>query len=317
MRVIRDPAHEPDDCLTQYLEFEEYGDNSEEEVFFYGYGSCRNMDLREKYKNYKRRIFLQMEQPCGFVGPKEENDFHTNIFDYYTEIHSTCPYTAEWLNKVKGGTKYRTTPFPYNTRYKSDNMDKPFDVINWGGIYHQDHKDILDVISKYNYHFFTRGDGDFTDREHLISGIQVPRAHMWHTLAKTKILVTANLLHLKPREVDGIKLNPRWEENKAFSHIDQGLAPQLKTRPIEAVFNKTLVLLKYDPWNVFAKWFQVGTEFLYYFDKEDLKEKIDYVLANPDFRENMVENAYIKAMVFYTTENFFRELQTSDSIRTP
>ena len=314
MKVIRDTGGEPDDCLTRYLEFEEFGDSSEEDVFFYGYGSCRNLAHRDTFKNYKRRVFLQQEQPCGFMGPQETNRFHYEISDYYTDIYSTCPYTSAWINAIRGEVIYKPTPFIFNKKHACTTGSKEFDVMYWGGIYSSDHLDILNAMSKFKYHFFTRGDGVSPSTSHFVSGTRVPRTKMWDTLSRSKVMLVSNLLYLKPNEIEGIKLNPKWEENEAFSHIDAGLAPQLKTRAIEAVFNKTLVLLRKDPWNVWAKWFTPDVEFLYYNGLEDLLEKLEDISKNWERYQSIVDSAYTKGVSLYTTERFFSKMLTSDYI---
>jgi len=104
-----------------------------------------------------------------------------------------------------------------------------------------------------------------------VTAFGAPRTEMWKSLRKSKIMVTSNQLYLTQDEVNITKTLPRWNENEAFSHIDQYLMPQIKTRPIEAIFNKTLVLLKEDPWRIFDYWFEPDKDFIYYKNNNELE----------------------------------------------
>jgi spore maturation protein CgeB len=89
--------------------------------------------------------------------------------------------------------------------------------------------------------------------------------------------------------------------------------PQIKTRPIEAIFNKTLVLLKEDPWHVFDYWFEPGVDFLYYEKNEDLEWVIRQIVTNWDNYKHIPENAYKKAMELYTSERLYRDIEKGQS----
>jgi spore maturation protein CgeB len=55
---------------------------------------------------------------------------------------------------------------------------------------------------------------------------------------------------------------------------------------------KTLNLVKRDEWNVIEKWFKPDVHFVYWDNKNDLKEKINYILKNYDQYQKIINDAY-------------------------
>ena len=122
-------------------------------------------------------------------------------------------------------------------------------------------------------------------------------------------MVTSNLLYFTDAEVAAAKSHPQWHKNEAFCRIDEKIAPNTKTRPLEAIFNKTLVLLKEDPWHVFDNWFTPDEDFIYYKNDEDLEGKIREIINDWDDYKPIVENAYKKAVKLYTTEQLAKNIE--------
>jgi spore maturation protein CgeB len=84
------------------------------------------------------------------------------------------------------------------------------------------------------------------------------------------------------------------------------LVPQLKSRVFEAAFSRSLILCKRDPFNVIENFFEPEEEFVY-FDEGELKEKLVDILLNYEKYLPIIENAYVKAVNQYTTEEFFNQ----------
>jgi spore maturation protein CgeB len=80
--------------------------------------------------------------------------------------------------------------------------------------------------------------------------------------------------------------------------------PQVKTRPFEAAFSKTLILCKFDKFKTLESWFTPGEDFLYYYEDSELKGMIQNILNNYSDYSSMIENAYVKAKNEYTTRHF-------------
>jgi hypothetical protein len=56
------------------------------------------------------------------------------------------------------------------------------------------------------------------------------------------------------------------KDNEAFKDLESGYIPQFKPRVIESMMCKTLVLVKYDKWNVIEKWFEPEKHFIYWYN---------------------------------------------------
>lgn len=323
MKVVRDPCGEYSDCAIRYLDYEEFDDNSSDEVFFYGYGSITkngvgfNTEALDPYNSYKRKVLWQVEQPCGFTDNPPSPMFHMNVGTRFDEVYSNDPLTADWLNTVKyDDARYKITTFPHNLKYAvTEDVEREFDVITWGGAISQDHSAMVEAMSKFKYHWFTLPGGGGSLSQY-VSAFGVDRPHMWDILRKTKIMISTNVLYLSPQHISNIKSIPRWEENEAFSHVDYGILPQVKTRAVEAAFNKTLMLMKKDPWGILDHWFVPEEEFVYYDSNEDLEVTIQEILNNWDHYEGVANAAYERAVRDYSTERIFNLVKDGKSIET-
>jgi len=318
MITVRDKSGEYGDCAYEYLGFERFVSKSED-VMFYGYQTPYNQQVKEYFKDYKRKIFLQGEQPCGLCSTVPHIlQQSLRVADYFDEVYSTCPYSAEWLNTVNGYDKYRAICFPHSTEYAVTDMhEKPLDVIYWGNVPDGSRNsaivlNILEAMTKFNSAFYTLGIGVPQRYHSLVTGVNVPRTQMWETLRKSKVMVTANLLYLTDQEVQATKTCPMWEKNEAFNMLDHNIMPQIKTRPIEAIFNKTLVVLKEDPWRIFDRWFKPEEDFLYYKNDEDLEPLLRNISNDWDSYKHIAENAYNKAMQHYTCKRTFEMIKNKE-----
>ena len=63
----------------------------------------------------------------------------------------------------------------------------------------------------------------------------------------------------------------------------------------------------YDDWNVIENWFTPDEDFIYFYSKEDLDQKIKTILENYDEYSKIGENAYNKAINNYTTKHFIQK----------
>jgi hypothetical protein len=307
MRVLRDGSGEYPDDLSQHVGLEDFDDGENDRVIYQGYNCCRNAELLDAYKESKK-IFVQMEQPCGFMDSPGEAHFHFHIADKFDSLYTTCPLTGKWLNKYKNG-KYKPIFHPYPLKYAiKEKLEKDLDAICWGNVVHQDNVDIVETVSKFKYAFYTLGLRETYLVKDKITGVKVPREQIWNSLRRSKVVVSTNILYINPQHAKVIKSIPTWKENEAFSHIDEGLIPQIKTRCVEGVFNKCIPLIKKDPWNLFSLWFTEGRHFFYYDTVSDLEEKIREISENWHKYEHMTEEAYHRAAILYSTETLFRDI---------
>jgi hypothetical protein len=141
-----------------------------------------------------------------------------------------------------------------------------------------------------------------------LTGVGVPHRQLWNTLARTKVFVSTNILPLTPQHANNIKTIPSWKHNEAFSHIDEFIAPQMKTRAFAAAFNKSLNLIKRDPWNVVEYFFEPDVDFIYFDKYEDLPTIIRDVTNNWDDYQHIIDNAFEKAVNSYTCQTLFKTM---------
>lgn len=314
MKVIRDPSGEYGDCAYEYINFEKFGDNNTQEILFYGYATGHNDYLKSMFSGYERKILLQGEQPCGFYGPEHDRKVHLEVANYFDEVYSTCPYCVEWLNTIHGYDKYRTVLFPYNLDYAATEEgvpEKEYDVCYWGNLmpWSSTVSNIMETIIKFNYRFFTLGHGVPMHILEKATGINSPRLMMLDSLRKSKIMPTSNMVYLTDQQAAYLKKLPRWKENEAFSHLDQNIIAQQKPRPVEAMMNKTLMLVKQDPWRIMENWFVPDEDFIYYKEDKELEVKMREITNDWDNYKHIVENAYNKVSTLHNTEKFFNNVK--------
>ena len=122
-------------------------------------------------------------------------------------------------------------------------------------------------------------------------------------ISKSKISLASNLLYLNENQIKFCKQNyPDYKNHEGLIYIENGITPQFKSRVIEAAFCKTLNLIKHDQWNVVEKWFKPDEDFIYYYDKIDLQEKIEDILKNYDKYVKIIDNAHKKVFKYCIDE---------------
>jgi len=321
MRVIADYSDNSPDDPDHYMKFDEMGDNSEENILFAHLGAVSNPFYRHHFKDFKRKVAWSGQQPCDFcTGRKEVMAMTFDLEDYFDIVYTPCPYTAKWLNETfHKRDKFQLAVVPYNEDdVPKEDREKEFDAIYWGGVHNREHMAILDAMDGVKHNFFTQHPSTWTadmseDEWHKyinqLTGHALPHRQLWDSLSRTKVFVSSNILPLRQEHVASIKKVPHWEKNEAFSHIDQMIAPQMKTRPIASAFNKALSLVKRDPWNVIENWFEPGVDFIYFDDYyEELPALIKDISNNWSDYEGIVDNAYKKAMGSYTSQKLFKKM---------
>lgn len=292
MKFIVDVSGEYKDVIIHYLinDLIKHDDNSSEEVFFLGYHTSCDMQLKNRFSNYKKRVYLNWEAPCAFVSSQ------TSIEDqkYFTHVYTICPYTSEWLNG-KTNTKFIPIPFPISLNTFKDilwNKEKEFDVIYTGTLFNSSYYDIINVMKSFKYIFTSLVNYSYPYNP---THVNVGCVDKWRLMSKSKISVCLNQAHYEPscaHCISNIKGYPGWEESRAFTQIHNGIIPQFKSRITEAMGLKTLNLVKRDEWNVIENWFKPDVHFIYWDNKEDLREKMAYIINNYGQFQHIIDNAY-------------------------
>lgn len=311
MLIVEDYYGCYSDALERYNNFSLHSRDDDGKVLFHGMGCLEKPTHKAKYKKYDKKAFWNLEHPCAWYhGNKGYAAISANMDKYFQKIFTICPYTAEWLNSLQNKNVFVPTYHTFNTEYIVDKKeDKEYDVIYWGGLFHQTHMKFIDAMKDFKYNFLSLGSNEWASTcrghgyEKYITHTSVPRKQMWDMIRKTKICLITNHAYLRPDQVENVKSIKNWKKCEAFCDLDNMWVPQYKTRMIESAVSRTLMLVKKNPWKVDSLWFEPENEFVYFEKDEELPALIQHISSNWHQYENIVENAFNKAKN-YTTENF-------------
>lgn len=308
MFIIETLTAEIPDTNTFHFKMTEGSKEGGNTILAYGYNSSSNPYVKEISKEYDRKVFFNNWAPCEYAQPA--NQFGITPMNYdngFTEIYSICPYTNKWLNSIQNNKRYRDIFYPFNSNLIPEHTEKEYDVIYHGGVHGQQHLDCLEVMKKFKYRYcsMTRGLNEQTvECLKDATNLDLEFKDKIGLVEKCKISVCYNFAHITPEHIPNIKSWERWNENEAFSEVDgMNIIPQFKTRMHEAAFSKTLNLVQRDKWNIAEKYYEPGTEFVYFTDKQDLEDKIKEISSNWEDYIPIVEKAYNKSLN-YTTDKF-------------
>jgi hypothetical protein len=317
--MVKEMSANYPDCILTYCNFENYLDDyvDDDVCFYFGENSRShsNNNLDVLKENFSSRIFYNQEQPCAYT-LMEEGYVSSDIENFFTDIYTICPYSAKWSNELysDGDDKFKPILFPIdevNLISDIELSEKVWDSIFYGSVCGKDHREAIEIISKFKYNFFTLGQeywypNDNKSAQSLVPKITDVNVHTfdkWKIMASTKVIPIYNQLYIHDYHIRNIRSYDEWNKNEAWSHIDDKIAPQLKPRVTEAAFFKVLMLVKRDPWNVIEQWFDPDKDFIYFDTNEELEELIHETTTNLDRYWHIVENAYNKACGKYTTKH--------------
>jgi hypothetical protein len=244
-------------------------------------------DLESGRYNDKEKLVFAVEEPNFCWGRNSGPAKTTLLADH---IFTLCPYTAQ-------STEKRTSVFyPFNEDFIPKKFDKEYDVIYSGSNpRYVPWTSFLRIMSKYKYRHIYYNSGtnpncSYQDKINLLS--------------KTKITLVHGLCSVDPSQISQYMSFPNAENNKAFSHLNQGLMPQTKTRMFEPAFCKSLILCYKDPWNVIENFFTPNKDFIYFENESDLSNKLDQIINDYENYQDVINSAYEKAINNYTTKHF-------------
>ena len=313
MLILKDLSAEVPDTNAFHWNLEELSDDSSaDSVLMYGYNASDNQEFFERCQDFKRKIYFNNWAPCEFAQARTDEYDAFNKEDKFDEIYSICPYSNKWLNTLGFGREYKDIFYPFRKDLVPVQQEKEYDVIYHGGIHGREHIDCLGVMLNFNYRYCTMTHyiNELTARfvQHA-TNINLNFQEKINLIAKTKISVCYNLVHIRPEHIPAIKTYDNWQENEAFSEVDGWrVMPQFKTRMHEAAFSKTLNLVMKDKWNIAEEYYEPEKEFIYFENADDLFSKVRMISNNwSDFQE-IVERAYNKSLQ-YTTDNFVKQIK--------
>ena len=301
MKIVFDIKGDYPDSVTShsYNTLKEFSKDISEEVLFCGYSSTSNTNLLEEHLSYKSKIYLNLATPCEFQAKDEYGRDAFEQVKYFNKVYTICPYTIEWHKEILGDNRYHYIfhPFP-GEYYPPKNYNKKYDVCYFGGVYGNFHEEIVKVMSNFNYRLISRL--PFTG----VTDLNVSHKKKIDIISQSKISICCNLLPVKSDQAHSVMSYDKWQKNKAFDRVFNGMIPQYKCRAAEAAFCKSLLLVKKDPWNLIEHYFLPNKEFLYYENKDDLEDKIHYILNNYSEFSDIINNAYERSLN-YTAKPLF------------
>jgi hypothetical protein len=225
------------------------------------------------YGGHPHDSFIESSDLPKYFFTTEEQGWDRDTTDNYVfafeKIFTICP--PSFTNREKRKSVF----FPFPEEFIPQIFEKMYDVIYTGFATAEHINEIIHTINKFNYRFVSFGGNN------LITDANVSYSRKIQLISQSKITVVHNLIGNN--------------------------TPQLKTRPFEAAFCKSLIICKKDDFNIIEEWFEPNKEFLYYENANDLEEIIIKVLNNYNDYIPMVERAYEKAINNYTTKHFIKK----------
>lgn len=309
MKIVAEHSGEYADVINSYYELERFDDNSQSEVLFQGYSTSVNNELKEIYKNFDKRVYLNLEAPCAYCSSETCNTEQ----EYFTHVYTLCPYTCEWMNK-KSNTKFIPIPFPYSKKcfeHIDYSAEKSYDVMYMGHLMAHEHYQMIQIMKQYKY--IHASISNVPNPNFQPTHINIGSKEKWELLSKSKVSIAMNLAPIYPNHIDSISKYPNWSENQAFKDLSSGYIPQFKPRVIESMICKTLVLVKYDQWNVIENWFTPNKHFMYWYTLEDLFYKLYHVIHNYKLYQPIVDAAYEKVQE-YEIEKIYNKIKNYESL---
>ena len=290
--------------------FDKLSEEESDDVFFNGVQFIYDQNLREKYKDRRRRSLFAHWSPCEFLGQKDYHFFDS--YEFFTEVYCVCPYTCEFMNNYFGCEKFIYIPYPF-TNYTVNEFGKYDSTTCWfGSIHGDDHIKAIETISNFKYKFITsqlntwmRHPYEFNKCTH----INLTTEEKLIQVSKSKSSLTFNKLYL-----NGSSMNNRYYqqiENRSFEYFDNGIMPQFKVRTHESATCKSLILCYKDQWNLIEDFYESGKDFIYFDDFNQLKDILFDIENNFEKYTPIINNAFEKVQN-YSIDKIFEFIKTKD-----
>jgi hypothetical protein len=306
MKIIGNWMHDCQWGVVPYMHksLELLDDNSEDEVLMNGGAWIYEHDIKEPFKDYKRRCLLALWSPCEFTAKVDY--FHFDHYDFFTEVYCVCPFTCQFMNEHYGYEKFKYIPYPFTNLSVTEFGNYDADVSWMGSIHGQDHISAVETMQKFNYKFLTsqrntwmRHPLEFNACTHVL----LPNDEKLVELSKSRSSLSFNMIYMSP--------SSRKNDFQAFEKFDEGIMPQFKVRNHEIASSKSLLLVKKDPWDLMEDFYEPEKEFIYFENFDELYDIIDDVSKNFDNYTHIIEAAYEKSKSF-TSEKIYNYIKTDD-----
>jgi hypothetical protein len=306
MKVIFDGKYDYPDSNYYYYHWEEFEDGNMNLLYVYGIFDG------EPSSEYKNRIYFNAEEPNGLYHSGkllQERDLYGKIIsNNWTKIYQLCPYSTRWLRDSMKDERYDLLghlPICHSKYYPDPHTPKLYETFYQGTIHSEEMSILIDALRNgHTFNWTTISDVPDSRQTHH----KIPFPQKLQLLAQSKITVELNSLY-EPYQgafVRNIQKLANWQYNEAFSHIELGIMPQFKTRVVEDMLCKTLVLAKRGYWTIMEEFGYKENEHFIYFDSIDqLPDLINECLSNWNYCQQIVDNAYNKVSVENTIQSIY------------
>ena len=267
-------------CPTRFLMFNDYVDISGWLInIIHGINS-----IDGTVYNGHKNILVEFEEP-NFLGQRNIDQYLQFVSKLDLKL-TICPYTANLFNKLIGKDICKPCFFPTNIEYIIDNIGTPcFSNKSNDTLY------IGNMVNPFINQLYSRS----TFKSPITDYI-----YKYEILYKTKILICHNLLFLKGHNQLYSKITSLMPE---LSNDDM-IVPQLKSRTFEAGFSLCIPIVYYESSRLIENYFIPDIDFIYFYNLEDLDNKIKLILDNYEKYQYIATNCYNKCISKYTVSRF-------------
>lgn len=312
MKVVKDFRSDAIWGVVPYIHknLEKLSNEESDMVLMNGFQFMENPSAREPYKDYKRRTIFSAWSPCEFLAKKDY--IYLDVYDFFTEVYCVCPYTCKFMNEYFGYEKFKFIPYPYtnNTVTEFNNYDA---LTSWvGSIHGQDHINMVETISKFDYKFITSQKNTWLRHPHEFNKcthVNLSTEQKLIEISKTKTSISINKLHMSPSSKYNGKLGNL--SHHAFDFWDKKMMPQFKVRNQETASCKSLIICQKDDWNVIEDFYEPDKHFIYFETFDELEDILHDVDKNFEKYIPIIENAYEQVQK-YSVEKIFEYIKTND-----
>lgn len=298
--------------VVPYLQnvLDKLNDDNSDEVFFNGVHFIYEKNIRDIYKDFKRRVLFAHWSPCEFLGKKNYHFFDS--YEFFTEVYCVCPFTCKFMNQYFGYEKFIYIPYPF-TNYSVTEFGKYDSLCSWfGSIHGDDHIKAIESISKHKYKFITSQLNTWMNHPYEFNKcthVNLTTENKLLEVSKCKSSLTFNKLYM-----NSSSQNNRYYtniENESFKYFEKGIMPQFKVRTHEIATCKSLILAHKDEWNLIEDFYEPNSDFIYFENFEELDYLLNDIDKNFESYIPIIENAFIKVKN-YSVENIFNFIKSKN-----
>ena len=254
----------------------------------YNLVSCgSNLEL---FNHYDDVVYMHFEEPNCFWVPAQEKRIRDN-YHKIKKLLSTCPYSIEYYNNLYNDDRRVYCHLPFNVDNIPTDFTKKYDVFFSGHVFPNNNfiSGYVKIIEKFNHCIVSFNHGNFTGASYK-QKIQLN--------ANSKISVVHNCLFNQTN----------MSLEKVFKNIKNSrFIPQPKGRTLEAAACKSIMLCHFEEFRCVEWYFQPDNDFIYWYNTDDLEEKIHEILNNYEKYTYLADNAFNKLINNWTTHHFFEK----------